>query len=343
MVSAALHAIRNLSRRLAGWYRRRRRWVTGGAALVGTFAVLVAFGLRDPSPVGYFVSAGAQDRFLAAYEEAMAELPVPDRTLDVRTSYGVVRLYRFAGANPQAAPLLLLPGRASASPVWADNLPALLRIRSVYTVDLLGEPGLSIQQRPIRTPADHAQWLHEVLLDLPEPRIHLFGLSIGGWTAMNLAVHRPEKVAGVLLLDPVLVFADLSLEVIVRSIPASVPWFPESWRDSFASWTANGAPVQDVPVARMIEAGMQSYRLKLSAPTRPTERQLADLRPPTLVLLAGESRMHDPVAAERFARETLPDATVTVYPDASHAINGEYPDRIAADVAAFLADQANTS
>jgi hypothetical protein len=27
---------------------------------------------------------------------------------------------------------------------------------------------------------------------------------------------------------------------------------------------------------------------------------------------------------------------VTLYPDASHAINGEYPDEIAADVFAFL-------
>jgi pimeloyl-ACP methyl ester carboxylesterase len=317
--------------------RRRRRWLIGVAAGLLAVVMLVAYGLRDPSPVGYFTSDQALDRFLAAYDEAMAELPEPDRTIDVRTSYGVVRLYHFAGASPTATPLLLLPGRAAASPVWADNLPSLLRVRSVYTVDLLGEPGQSIQQRPISTPADHAQWLHEVLLDLPEPRIHLFGLSFGGWTAMNLALHRPEKVASVLLLDPVLVFADLPLEVIIRSIPASVRWLPRSWRDDFASWTANGAPVEDVPVARMIEAGMQTYAMKLSAPTRPSREELAGVRPPTLVLLAGESRMHDSAAAAEVARGTLPEGTVIVYPEASHAINGEYPDQIAADVAAFLA------
>jgi pimeloyl-ACP methyl ester carboxylesterase len=32
----------------------------------------------------------------------------------------------------------------------------------------------------------------------------------------------------------------------------------------------------------------------------------------------------------------MPGATVKVYPEASHAINGEHPDRIAADIAAFL-------
>ncbi|WP_326552277.1 alpha/beta fold hydrolase [Micromonospora sp. NBC_01813] len=318
--------------------RVRRRWIVGGgAALIALVLLIASFALRTPAPVGHFTSAAAQDRFVAAYQRAMTELPSPDQTLDVRTSYGVVRLYHFAGANPEAAPLLLLPGRASAAPVWADNLPALLRLRSVYTIDLLGEPGMSIQQRPIETPADHAQWLHEVLVELPEPRIHLLGLSIGGWTAMNLAVHRPEKIASVMLLDPVLVFADLSWQAIVRSIPASVRWFPRSWRDGFASWTANDAPVDDVPVAQMIEAGMQTYALKLSAPRRLTDEELTRVRTPTLALLAGQSRMHDTAEAAQVADSALPEATVIVYPEASHAINGEYPDRVAADLAEFLA------
>jgi pimeloyl-ACP methyl ester carboxylesterase len=316
----------------------RRRWLVVGTGTLLTTALLAGcFAVRTPAPVGHFTSTAAADRFLAAYNRALADLPAADRTLDVRTGYGVVRLYRFTGADPDAAPLLLLPGRASAAPVWADNLPALLRLRSVYLIDLLGEPGMSIQQRPIDTPADHAQWLHEVLVGLPEPAVHLVGLSIGGWTAMNLAVHRPEKIASVTLLDPVLVFADLSWQAIVRSIPASVRWFPKSWRDGFASWTANDAPVEDVPVAEMIEAGMQTYALKLSAPHRIAADHLARVRAPTLALLAGQSRMHDTAEAAQVAEGTLPEVTVVVYPDASHAINGEYPDRVAADIADFLA------
>lgn len=316
---------------------RLRRWLAGTAVVLAVLAATVAYVLKDPAPVGYFTSAAAQDRFFAAYDRAMRDLPAPDRTLDLRTGYGIVRLYHFTGANPGAPPLLLLPGRASASPVWADNVPSLLRVRSVYTVDLLGEPGHSIQTRPIRTPADHAQWLHEVLRQLPEPGVHLVGMSIGGWTAMNLAIHRPEKVTGVTVLDPVMVFAGLSFQAIVRSIPASVRWFPKSWRDSFASWTANGAPVRDEPVADMIEAGMQGYALKLSAPTRPTDEQLASIRLPVLAVLAGESRMHDPAAAAETARRTLANGTVQTYPTASHAINGEHPEEIAADIAAFVA------
>jgi pimeloyl-ACP methyl ester carboxylesterase len=317
--------------------RQRRRRVLVAVAAVAAAIGVVWLALRDTSPVGHFTSAAAKDRFARAYERAMADLPPPERILDVRTSFGVVRVYRFAGAQPRKAPLVLLPGRASASPVWADNLPALLKLRSVYTIDLLGEPGLSIQDRPITSDADQAQWVHEVLLQLSEPRVHLVGLSIGGWTTANLLVNQPSKVTSATLLDPVYVFSDLSLEAILRSIPASVRWFPKAWRDDFASWTAGGAPVKDVPVAQMIDAGMQTYALHLPAPSRIPEDRIAVIRQPVLVIMAGRSPMHDSAAAADLARRNLQQGTVRVYPEASHAINGEYPNEIAADIDAFLA------
>lgn len=321
----------------------RRRWrPTRRRLLAGALAVLAAAGLAwwgfaGRSPVGHFTSAAGKDRFLAAYGAAMAAMPkAPERTLDVRTSYGIVRLYRFAGAHDDRPPLVLLPGRASSSPMWADNLPSLLRLRSVYTVDLLGEPGMSVQDRPITSDRDHAAWLHETLVRLPEPRVHLVGVSVGGWTAMNLAVHDPGKVATLTLVDPVCVFAGLSLAVVVRSLPAAVPWLPKWVREDFTSWVANDAPVRDEPIGAMIEAGMQTYRITLSAPSRLDGHRIAAVDVPTLVIMAGDSRMHDAAAAADTARRTLRAGTVITYPDASHAINGEYPDRLARDIGAHL-------
>ena len=211
----------------------------GTAALVVLVAVLA---LRDTSTVGHFTSGQGKDEFTAAYRSAMRLLPEPDATIDARTSFGIVRLYRFDGENTDATPLVLLPGTASGSPVWADNLPGLRADRTVYTVDLLGEPGASVQDRPVESDEEQARWLDEALAGLPHPRFHLVGLSIGGWTATNLAVHAPRRVASLVLLDPAVTFADLPLETVVRSIPAAVPWLPRSWRDDFGSWTAGGAP-----------------------------------------------------------------------------------------------------
>ncbi|WP_020524051.1 alpha/beta fold hydrolase [Catelliglobosispora koreensis] len=316
----------------------KSRWRTAGqvATVIAGISMLAWLVLRDTSPIGHWTSAGGKDDFMSAYAKAMQALPAPDATLDVRTSYGVVRMYRFDGDGPDTTPLVLLPGRSAASPMWADNVPSLRKLRTVYTIDLLGEPGASIQDRPVVNDDDQARWLHEAFQQLPEPAVHLLGVSIGGWTAMNLAVRQPQKIKSVIVLDPVMTFTNLSAGVIVRSIPVSVKWAPKSWRDSFNSWTANGAPVEDVPVADMIESGMQNYVLKLPAPTRLSSEQLASLQMPVLAIMAGKSVMHDSAAGARTAKETLRQGTVLTYEDASHALNGEYPDRIAADVGTFL-------
>ena len=318
---------------------KRRRWrrtrIT--LAVLAAAVVVTAFAVRSPSPVGHWDGAEGQDRFLAAYDEAFADLPTPEQTLDVRTDYGVVRVYRFAGSGDAASPLVLLPGRASASPVWADNLPSLLKVGDVYTIDLLGEPGKSVQERPITDDADQAAWLNQVLTALPEEAFHVVGLSIGGWTAANLALHDPSHLDSVVLIEPVYVFGDIPLGTVFRSLPAAVSWLPKSWRDGFNSYTAGGAPVEDVPVADMIEAGMQHYALKLPQPTRISEDGLASLDLPVLAVIAGRSVMHDAKAAADTARNVLPDGNVKVYPDASHAVNGEHPDQIAADIAEFIA------
>ena len=314
----------------------RRRVVILVTAGLGLAAGAAVAAMRDTSPVGHFTSAAAQDRFLAAYDKAMHILPPPDQTLDLRTDYGIVRVYRFNGsASTSQVPIVLLPGRASASPIWADNLPTLLRQAAVYTVDLLGEPGMSIQSRPMISAADQANWLHQVLIQLYEAQLDVLGVSIGGWTATNLAVHDSSKIRSIMLLDPVFVFGPISAAAIFRSIPASVRWFPRSWRDNFNSWTANGAAVEDVPAADMIEAGMQSYALKLPTPQQITEQQLNKLDLPVLTILAGRSRMHDSQAAAAVGQRTLLAGRVIMYPDASHAINGEYPEQIAQDIEEF--------
>lgn len=315
--------------------KKRTRWILV-PCVVAAAALLAAAALRTPSPVGHWRSAEGHDAFMRAYETAMADLPRPDAEIDVRTDYGVVRMYRFEGTGDRERPLVLLPGRAAPSPVWADNLPSLLEVGDVYTVDLLGEPGMSVQERPIEDDADQAAWLHQALDGLPEEEFHLVGLSIGGWTATNLAVREPSSVATLTLIDPVYVLDDMPLETILRSLPASLPWLPRSWRDGFNSWTAGGAPVEDVPVADMIESGMQNYALKLPQPGRIGEEALADLDVPVLAFVAGRSVMHDPDTAEATAERALPHSTVRVYPQASHAINGEYPGELAADTAAFL-------
>lgn len=288
------------------------------------------------NPVGYWNSASGYDDYRSKYDAAMRDVPAPAAVHDIRTEFGLVRVYRFTGAKGNRHPLVLLPGTSSGTPVWADNLKSLLAITDVYAIDLLGEPGMSIQSKPITSDADKAAWLDQTLATLPEKRFNLLGLSIGGWTAMNLAVRRPDRIATVTTLDAVYVYDGLPLEVVIRSLPATVKWLPRSWRDSFNSYTAGGKPVEHVPVADMIESGMKNYTMRQPQPHRITEKQLAGLPMPVLAIIAGRSVMHDPAKARSTAERALRTKTVAFYPEASHAVNGEYPDRIASDLHDFL-------
>ena len=278
--------------------------------------------------LGAFVSESAFEHFLGAYRAGMATLP-PFELFDVPTSFGTVRAYRFAGPD-SGAPVVLLPGRNASTPMYRTNLGPLLQQRTVYAIDLLGEAGLSVQHKPIRGAPDQAQWLDETLAGLGLETAHLLGVSMGGWTAANCAVHRPGRIASLTLLDPVFTFTGIPVKAVLASVALFAPGVPEAWRRRVHSWIAGGADLQAAASeSALIDAGAKDFTLRTPAPKMFTEEQLRGLDVPVLALIAGRSVMLDPKRAVARARELLARGEVELWADASHAINGEYPDEIA--------------
>ena len=75
----------------------------------------------------------------------MAGLPEPTETHDIETSFGTVRAYAWIDEqHPGATPVVLLPGRSAAAPMWGDNLPHYIEHRTVYAFDTLGDTGMSV-------------------------------------------------------------------------------------------------------------------------------------------------------------------------------------------------------
>ncbi|MFB1295430.1 alpha/beta fold hydrolase [Mycobacterium sp. pW049] len=267
----------------------------------------------------------------------MEALPAVDETYDVPTSFGTVRVYRFDG--PGGRPVVLLPGRNASTPMWADNLPGLLAHRTVFAADLLGEPGLSVQQRPIAGAEDQAQWFGEMLDGLALGGPHLMGVSFGGWAAANFAVRRPGRASSLTLLDPAMTFAPIAFRMLLASIPMGVPGAPERYRRWVLRWISGGAELDEYdPVAALIDSGTRDYVLRQPVPARFTDDQLRSLDVPVLALLAGRSVIHDARRAAETARKLLPRGRVEVWPEASHAISGEYPTEIAAGASTFWSE-----
>lgn len=278
--------------------------------------------------LGAFVSDAAFEHFLGTYRAGMAALP-PSELFDVPTSFGTVRAYRFAGPD-SGAPVVLLPGRNASTPMYQSNLGPLLQRRTVYGIDLLGEAGLSVQHKVIRGGLDQAQWLDEALAGLGLAQAHLLGVSIGGWTAVNGAVHRPERIASLTLLDPVFTFAGIPAKAILASVALFAPGVPESWRRRVHSWIAGGSDMQAAErESALIDAGAKDFTLRTPMPKLFGDEELRGLDVPVLALIAGRSVMLDPERAATRAREVLARGEVELWADASHAINGEYPEGIA--------------
>lgn len=284
--------------------------------------------------VGHFVHDVGYDgsqHYLSAYRDGMAELQDFAAYFDLRTSFGTVRAYRFDGsAAPGGPPVVLLPGRNAATPMWRANLPTLLARRTVYGLDLLGEAGLSVQEEPITGADDQARWLDEALTQLELQRAHLLGASVGGWAAANYAVRHPMRVASLVLLDPVMTFDKIPLRTLLASGALLSPTVPEAVRRRVLSWISGGAPVDDSePEARLIAAAMVDFVLRLPPPKRITDDHLRALKLPVLTVLGGRSVMLDAPKAAAVARALVPHGQVELWSEASHALNGEFPDRIA--------------
>lgn len=284
--------------------------------------------------IGHFKSVAARAHYRSVYDAGMAQLPDHSAHFDVPTTFGTVRVYRFDG--PAGTPVLLLPGRNASTPMWRTNLPGLLTHRTVYTVDLLGEAGMSVQHVPIAGPEDQACWLDETLAGLSLDRAHLAGASIGGWTATNCAVWRPGRVASLTLLDPVFTFAPIPVRTMLISAGMYLPFLPEWVRRRVLSWISGGADIEAAGTeSALIAAGADDFVLSSPMPKLFTDAALAGLDIPVLALIAGRSVMLDPDHAVSRARNLLRHGEVELWRDASHAINGEYPDEVAARAGAF--------
>src|SRR5690606_24257965 len=270
-----------------------------------------------------FVSSQAREEYFAVYERAFAALPRAAAHFDVETAFGTARVYRFGEPGP--SPMVLLHGRAGATVMWEPNLAAFAeRGGPVYSIDIIGEAGRSVQTAPIRNARDQAAWLSTVLEELELSGAHLVGYSFGGWLAANFAVHEQSRLASLTLIEPVQTFAPFTVGLVTRSALAALPVVRRWGRPSFIEWISDGAEVDaDDPVASVIEEGMRTFRIGLPTPRVFRDEQLRSIRVPTLVLVGGRSVVHDARKSFERARRLLPDAQCELWPSATHAIAGE--------------------
>lgn len=274
-------------------------------------------------PVGGFTSEQARERFLRTYDEVRARVwPQESESIDVPTSFGSTRVYRIAGDNPGDVPFVLLMGSAGNALGWYAHVRRLARSRPVIAIDPIGQPGASVQTRSLDDGRDWAQWLDEVLAGLGNTgsddvaRVHLVGISYGGWVALQHALHSARPAASLALLDPGgfgRVTGRFMAWVIAGGLAALSP---RPIRHLLARPLRNAALRHDEIMPLAFAAWR--YRSRHILPTELTDDDLARVTMPALALLGEHSQLFDAATVAARIKEHMPDVRVEIVPGASH-------------------------
>jgi pimeloyl-ACP methyl ester carboxylesterase len=96
-------------------------------------------------------------------------------------------------------PVLAVHGVSSTNRLWSWVLDAAPEV-TVIAPDLAGRGGTPARPRPSSVP-DHAEQLVTLLDALGLDRVHLLGMSLGGFVVTELAARHPDRVRTVTLVD----------------------------------------------------------------------------------------------------------------------------------------------
>lgn len=163
---------------------------------------------------------------------------------------------------------------------------------------------------------DLTAWLDAVLDGLNIASPALCGHSYGAWIALHHALHAPDRVSELILVDPTGCFAGYRPGYLLHALPMLLR--PNARRTrTFLNWETSDAPLDPVWLhLRDTAAAFPSAR-PVTGP-RPAPELLAALNVPTLILLAENSRAHNSATVAAAAARLLPHARTATIPGATH-------------------------
>jgi 3-oxoadipate enol-lactonase len=268
--------------------------------------------------------------------------------MPVADSNGVKISYEKVG---KGEPLLLVMGYGLPGAAWAVTLPYFTDRFEVITFDNRGtgasdapDEGYEIEDfaRDARAVLDAAGW----------SSAHVFGVSMGGMIAQQLALDAPDRVRSLVLgcttsgvpeertpeheeaLRTLGEAVAIMQEDPERSVSLMLPLsYPQPFIDAhpelapLMAMMARAMPTKKAPEIRLDGEGIQQWK---SAP------RLAELTMPALVLHGTEDRLIPLDHAMRLF-EGLPQAEIRIFKGAGHAFQAQDMDGITRGIAAWLA------
>ena len=266
--------------------------------------------------------------------------PEADSKRRVKLASGVTLAYRVAGPK-SAPPVVLLHGLGDTSRSWSLMVPELAKNHRLYMLDQRGH-GDSEAPACCYALADLAFDAVAFMDALKIESAHVVGHSLGSFAAQALTIAYPSRVERLVLIAS----ADTTFDVeVIDWLWGQVASFEGSVTPAFVEeWQSNPTPVRPDFIARVKSetAAVPLHVWRSVARTLLSEdhrRFLGQVRHPTLILAGGLDPMFPGPRQERL-RQLLPQAAFRTYPEVGHNAHWELPERVAADIDAFLRPEA---
>ena len=273
--------------------------------------------------------------------------------LRVEAANGVTYAYRRLGRVGAGVPLVFLQHFRGDIDSWDPALvDAIAAERDVILVDNVGIGATSGSvPTTVQQMAEDAIAFIEAL---GLTQVDLFGFSLGGFVAQEIALSRPQLVRRLILAGTGPQGApgmerwakDVTDALVDRDQPGGAEVLYVFYAHTPSSQGAGQASLgrifqrqegRDAGVTLAAKDAQYEAVLAWGKPNGDVVRRLGNIAQPTLIL-QGDDDIMIPTKASHTLAGLIPNARITVFPDASHGSIFQYAAEAAAETNSFLAD-----
>jgi pimeloyl-ACP methyl ester carboxylesterase len=293
---------------------------------------------RTPSPLGIFRTLEGQKLFQSVYESTLQLWSEPYEEVFIPSRFG--KTHVIVSGNPQAKPLVLLHGVLASATMWFPQINAFSQDYRLFAIDVLGDINLSVPMYLPKNKMETAEWLGTVFDGLGIGQASIAGISLGGFLALNFALHSPYRVSRMGVLDPAASLASYSPSFMLRTIPNMFSiLFSKHPMDIIAKWaTADGQTTEETTTLfRQMDCAIKHGRMSLrTLPSVFEDWELRQIETPVLLLMGSKTVMYNSKLAARRAQQVIKHVKVEFIPNAGHLLTLERPEIVNEKILTFL-------
>lgn len=287
-----------------------------------------------------FQTPAVEAQAMEAYQTVLNQWPVPYAEEYIPTCFGETHVITCGPEN--APPIVLLHAFYASATAWFRVAEGLTKHFRVYAVDMIGEPNRSRSTRAIKNMDEMIQWFAETLDGLGCHQVYLVGNSFGAFFATSVAMRLPDRVQKMVLIAPAATFHEIWPFYWNCMLPKMLyMFFPKSerfkrWSLRSAEWIRAGAPSD--PAWERLFALFMTYGTgaRMVFPRVYSDKELAQVKTPTLLLIGDKEVIYQPEAAIRSARRKLPNIQCAILPGANHIAAISQPELVNKQIVNFF-------